>query len=219
VRLRGFELPAGSKVLSRAAQPALRLAFYGDSITQGTNVLCPVSGSDCADATLDYAWLVARHFRAALDQVGFGSQGVTRGGNGNVPAAGRALAYNFERSLASRRPADVVVVNQGTNDAIAGESAAEIESAYSDYLKKLRERYPRAQIMALEPFGFLGIAFPSATDAVKAAVRRSHDPRIHYVSTRGWLGPTDFTEGLHPNTAGHRKAAARLVDVMQDLIS
>ncbi len=34
---------------------------------------------------------------------------------------------------------------------------------------------------------------------------------------RGRLGPGDFTEGLRPYSAGHRKAALRLVEVVDRL--
>jgi hypothetical protein len=31
---------------------------------------------------------------------------------------------------------------------------------------------------------------------------------VVFVSTRGWLLPPDFTEGLHPHDMGHQKATA-----------
>ena len=211
LQLEGFELPAGSTVLRPPAAPKTRLTFLGDSITQGVNILCPVPGPTCADATLDYAWLVADAFSAGLEQVGFGAQGVTTAGNGNVPPAAQALDLNFHDSPASPWEPDVVVINQGTNDSQAGPVA--IRTAYLQYLHRVRQRYPQALVLALEPLGLFGQG-SSAGLPIQQAVATFGDPRVEYVSTTGWTGALDFTEGLHPNAEGHRKLAARLIDVI-----
>jgi lysophospholipase L1-like esterase len=211
LQFEGFELPAGSAVRNPPAEPEVRLTFLGDSITQGVNILCPIPGSDCADATLDYAWLVAYAFGAGLEQVGFGAQGVTRGGNGNVPPAGEALDFNFAGSSASAWDPQVVVINQGTNDSFNDADA--IEPAYTEYLRKVRHRYPAALILALEPVGFAGRG-TAASEPIQQAVTAFGDDQVEYVSTRDWTGPLDFTEGLHPNTAGHQTIAERLKTII-----
>jgi lysophospholipase L1-like esterase len=218
LQLTGFDLPGGT-VLGDPPPPAssLRFTFLGDSITQGVNILCPVPGSDCADGTLDYAWRVAGAFGAQLEQVGFGAQGVTKGGGGNVPPASEALGFNFEGSPASPFDANVVVINQGTNDAGAGASSGEIAAKYLEYLRKVRARYPNSFIVALETFGFQGTVTGSASAGIQSAVEQFGDPRTKYVSTRGWLGPGDFTEGLHPNDQGHQKATAHLIETIRQL--
>lgn len=214
VQFEGFELPAGSAVRNPPAESEVRLTFLGDSITQGVNILCPVPGSGCADATLDYAWLVADEFGAGLEQVGFGAQGVTRAGNGNVPPAGRALDFNFAGSPAARWDAQVVVINQGTNDGLA--VPASLQIAYLEYLRKVRHRYPGALILALEPLGLFGQG-TSMSEPARRAVTAFGDARVTFISTRGWTGPLDFTEGVHPNAEGHRKVAERLVATMTDV--
>lgn len=191
------------------------MTFLGDSITQGVNIVCPVPGSDCADATLDYAWLVAGVFGAGLEQVGFGGQGVTHGGNGSVPAAGEALDLTFAGSPAAPWEPQVVVINQGTNDFLLADPMT-IETAYLEYLRKVRQRYPDAQMIALEPVGFFG-AGTTASEPIQRAVAAFGDDRVDYVSTRGWTEAQDFTEGIHPNTEGHRKMAERLVEVITGL--
>jgi lysophospholipase L1-like esterase len=218
LQLTGFDLPSGT-VLDSPPAPAssLRFTFLGDSITQGVNILCPVPGSDCADGTLDYAWRVADAFGTQLEQVGFGAQGVTRGGNGGVPPASGALDFNFEGSPAGPFDANVVVINQGTNDAIGQASSDEIAAKYLEYLHKVRARYPNSFIIALETFGFQGTVTGSASAGIQSAVEQFGDPRTKYVSTRGWLGPGDFTEGLHPNDQGHQKATARLIETITQL--
>lgn len=116
------------------------LAFYGDSITQGVMALCEVNTSDCADGTAAYPTLVADALHASLTQVGFGRQGVIQTGNGGVPAASDAYGWNYAGSRAdSDRRADVIVVNQGTNDATFG--SAEFRAAYRAYLTRLGQAH------------------------------------------------------------------------------
>lgn len=74
------------------------MLFLGDWITQGVRAMGPQIGPDGADATTDYAWLVGNAFHSDFQQVGFGAQGITHGGNGNVPAAAASLLFNYQGS-------------------------------------------------------------------------------------------------------------------------
>jgi lysophospholipase L1-like esterase len=214
LELTGLALSPGATLDAPPPAPTVRMTFLGDSITQGINVLCEGSGSTCADGTRDYAWLVAAAFGAGLEQVGFGSQGVTKGGGGNVPAAGPALDFDFQGSPSTPWPADVVVINQGTND--YGNSPLAVRDAYLDYLRRVRAHYPHALIVALEPFGIGGVA-STASVPIQQAVSEFADPRTDFVSTRGWLLPPDFTEQIHPNVTGHEKAAKQLAQAISQL--
>lgn len=55
-------------------------------------------------------------------------------------------------------------------------------------------------------------------DAIRAAAQDVGDPRTEFIPTRGWLGPADFTDPLHPSAAGQAKAAARLIEVVRSRI-
>ncbi|MEU9171092.1 SGNH/GDSL hydrolase family protein [Streptomyces sp. NPDC048420] len=185
------------------------LAFYGDSITQGVMALCEVNTSDCADGTAAYPTLVADALHASLTQVGFGRQGVIQTGNGGVPAASEAYGWNYAGSRARPdRGADVIVVNQGTNDAASG--AAEFRAAYRAYLAQLRSAAPHARILALRPFD------GSHAADIAAVVDELGDRRVEFVDTTGWLDPAvgDFNGTVHPSVQGHRKAAERLIDLI-----
>lgn len=208
VQLTGFVLGPGTVLDQPPAAPDRRFSFLGDSITQGVNLHCPTTESECADGTLAYPWLVAGTFGAQLEQVGFGGQGVTTGGGGGVPPAQDAVDLDHAGSPAAPFDADVVVVNQTTNDASA--PSEQVRSGYVELLRAVRGRYPRATIVALEPLG-LGGAASLTSPEVEAAVAEVDDQRAVFVTTRGWLGPQHFTEELHPNAAGHREVARRLV--------
>lgn len=197
------------RVLDQQGGDVQELAFYGDSVTQGVMALCDVNTSDCADGTAAYPTLVADALHASLTQVGFGRQGVIQTGNGGVPAASDAYGWNYAGSRAdSDRRADVIVVNQGTNDAVFG--SAEFRTAYRAYLEKLRAAAPHARILALRPF--------DGTHAgdIAAVVGELADPRTEFVDTTGWLDAAegDFHGTVHPSAQGHRKAADRLISLI-----
>ncbi|MEU6372925.1 GDSL-type esterase/lipase family protein [Streptomyces sp. NPDC046909] len=181
-------------------------AFYGDSITQGVMALCEVNTSDCADGTAAYPTLVADALHASLTQVGFGRQGVIQTGNGGVPTASDAYGWNYAGSRAdSDHRADVIVVNQGTNDAAWGSD--DFRAAYRAYLTRLRASAPHARILALRPFN------GTHAEDVAAVVAELADARTEFVDTTDWLSVAggDFNGTVHPSVQGHRKVADRLI--------
>jgi lysophospholipase L1-like esterase len=221
-----FEPGPGTVIGPAPALPERRLSFLGDSITQGVASRCVVNsdgvtapagtpeGSDCTDATVDYAWRTAGVFGAALEQVGFGEQGVTVGGAGRVPPAPQTVGLDFAGAPAAAFDADAVVLNFGTNDLLANASSEQIREAYLELLRAVRAHYPRSRILALGIFGAGGTDTGMVNNAISAAVFQFGDLSTAYISTRGWLEPTDFTDSIHPNDSGHRHATERLADVI-----
>ncbi|WP_329116962.1 GDSL-type esterase/lipase family protein [Streptomyces sp. NBC_01465] len=213
VALTGLAPDPGARILPQRPSKRLELAFYGDSITQGVMALCDVNTSDCADGTAAYPTLVADALRAKLTQVGFGRQGVIQTGNGGVPAASGAYGWNFAGSRADPdRDADVVVVNQGTNDAAS--APADFRAAYLTYLRQLRSAAPHARILALRPFN------GTHADDIAAVVAQLADNHVEFVYTVGWLSPADgdFHGDVHPSEQGHRKVADHLLTLIRTTI-
>jgi lysophospholipase L1-like esterase len=197
-------------VLNQRVRHSARLVFYGDSITQGVMALCDINTSDCADGTAAYPTLVADALHASLTQVGFGRQGVIRTGNGGVPDASDSYGWNYAGSRASSdRHADVIVVNQGTNDASYG--SGEFRAAYRAYLGRLRAAAPHARILALRPFN------GAHADDIATVVGELADARTEFVDTTDWLSLADgdFNGTVHPSAQGHRKVADRLLAVLR----
>jgi lysophospholipase L1-like esterase len=230
LRLAGFDLEGGA-LEQPPPPPDVRFTFLGDSITQGVASRCVVepdqvesspgapTASDCADATLDYAWRVAGEFGAQLEQVGFGGQGVTTAGAGHVPPAPQSLDWNFADSPAAPFDAHVVVINQGTNDFLDNVPRAQIQAAYLDLLRRVRARYPDARIIALAIFGAAGgTETGDVNAAIRGAVFQMGDLRTTYVPTRNWLTPVaDFSDSIHPNDGGHRKVTEHLAQAITNL--
>ena len=204
-------LPGVSKWLGWSSG-APKMEFYGDSITQGVRALAMTAEPSGNDGTRDYAYLIGKAFDANFNQVGFGSQGITRGGGGSVPMAGLSFGFNFGGSPADPTfIPDVVVINQGTNDSAA--TSATFVPLYTTFLQTVRAKYPSAWILAMRPFR--GDHAADISNVVTALA----DSRIVYIDTTGWLlgNNVDYTEtgaGLHPNEAGHAKAARLLIPII-----
>ncbi|HEY8924954.1 MAG TPA: GDSL-type esterase/lipase family protein, partial [Polyangia bacterium] len=108
--------------------------------------------------------------------------------------------------------ADMVVVNEGTNDSSA--AAATFRTGYAEYLTTIRTAYPNARIVALRPFnGSQAASIKAEVDARNAA----GDMRVYYVDTTGWLGSSDYDDGLHPNVQGSGKAATALAAALKKI--
>ena len=206
--LTGLLVDPGAGTLPLPAATGPRMAFFGDSITQGVRAVGAQIGPNGADATADYAWPTGTAFGAQFAQVGFGAQGIVVNGGGSVPNAGNAFALNFQGSPAD--PAFVpqaVVINQGTND--GGASSATFRPAYLAYLRQVRAAWPEAWIFAMRPFNGAHAA------DIGGAVADAADARIVFVDTTDWLpARSEFTDGLHPTAAAHVVAARRLIDVI-----
>ncbi|MFG1913093.1 GDSL-type esterase/lipase family protein [Kribbella sp. NPDC048928] len=181
-----------------------RLEFYGDSITQGVRALSEHSESEGADGTATYAYLTARAFGGTSYQVGFGSQGVSRPGNGEVPPGVDSFGWNFAGSPAERvEPSDVVVLNLGVND-----PTLEIEE-YAAYVRRVRAAYPATTIVSLTPFS------GKHADTIQAAVKSLDDPNLICIDSTGWITEDDCIDQVHPSVAGHVKIAAQLIPALE----
>jgi lysophospholipase L1-like esterase len=207
--LTGFQLAPGAVTLPPPAPEDRRVEFLGDSITQGVRAAGPELGVAGSDATKDYAWLTGKALRTDFRQVGFGAQGITRPGGGEVPPSGQALPFNFAGSpVDPTYVPDAVVVNQGTNDGLSGVDPVVFQAAYLDYLRQIRAAWPDAWIFAMRPLGgYYAQEIAAAASAVDRAV---------YVDTTGWVTATDHTDGLHPSYAGHLRVAHRLAPIIAD---
>ena len=200
----GLVLDVKSRLRLSGRPGGPRLEFYGDSITQGVRSLSEHPESEGADGTTSYAYLTARAFGATAYQVGFGSQGISKPGNGEVPAGVDSFGWNFAGSPAERvEPSDVIVVNLGVND-----PTLEIEE-YADYVRRVRAAYPSATIVALTPFS------GKHAETIQAAVKTVDDPDLVCVDSTGWITEDDCTDLVHPTVAGHAKIAAHLVEALE----
>ncbi len=205
----GFDVVGGA-LLPTARPVRLKIEFIGDSLTEGVRVIADGTDPQHTNGRLAYPCLTANAMGAEWRQVGFGHQGLLQTGHGNVPKAADSFDWVYATVPRDAWVADMVVLNQGTNDRDASSTAFRPE--FARYLGILRKGYPQAKIFVLRTFG----GYREADIAVEVAARvTAGDTQMFYVDTTGWLLAADFTEGLHPNIVGHQKATAALVPILK----
>jgi lysophospholipase L1-like esterase len=192
------------------------MEILGDSITEGLYIWTSHNGQTTApwraDAPISYAALTAQSVGAEWRQVGFGGQGLTKGGSSNVPPANDTFNWIYQGAARGSWQPDLVVVNRGTNDGEA--SATVFRPAYTTFIGSIRAGYPNAKIAAMRPFnGAHAAEIKAEVDARRAA----GDTRIFYLDTTGWIGSSDTTDGTHPNQQGSQKAVTALTAAIHSM--
>jgi lysophospholipase L1-like esterase len=214
----GFTVTGGALVPT-ARPERVRMEILGDSITEGVALHAQgPQGQNTpnwrTDGPRGYASLTAQKMNAEWRQVGFGRQGLTIGGNGGVPEAPDAFDWFYEGVARDDWQADLVVINQGTNDQFSNVSGPTFAPAYLSLLEQVRAAYPEAKIAAMRP---LSGGFATEIQAQIATRQAGGDTKVFYIDTAGWTAPGDFTDGVHPNESGSVKIADQLVTALQAL--
>ena len=198
------------------------IEFVGDSITEG--VLVDYDYKEYAhfrydieqqnfpystDACATYAWLTAEKLDLRPCIMGFGAVGVTRGGQGRVPAATQAYPYNYDGSPITRKKPDIVVLNHGTNDTRS--NVPNFLEKYELMLDIIREHNPEAVVVSLSPFS-------GKHHEVLGTLIKDYNERkganVYFVDTFGWISP----EPLHPLRDGHKTVADNFAPILEKII-
>jgi hypothetical protein len=110
---------------------------------------------------------------------------------------------------AGKYTADLVVISGGRED-LAG--AGDEEAIVQAYLGSVRQAYPAAKIVVLEPF-WSSFQPPDPILELRREVRRAAGANdVLYLRTSGWLSEDGIDkDGVHPNAEGHRELAEHLV--------
>ena len=206
--------------LEKTAPAAHRMEFLGDSITAGTGVYFYDAGFGGTHSYFTYANMTA-------DALGADYYSVANGGwkfsqslapNDSIGAIYEKVsmhdatlgAYDF-----SWQP-EVIVINLGTNDAIAGrKNTAYTEETYiadaATLLDKVRKNNPDAQIIWVYAM-MLTERKAWVQNAVEAYAE--NDSKVHYLELKGNMAG----RGDHPNLDGHITAAQMLIEAISDLM-
>jgi lysophospholipase L1-like esterase len=204
----GLVLDSGATTVA-PARPARLLEFIGDSITVGT--------TSSKNALTAYGWLTGEQLKAAHTQIAEGGACLVSAADGCTGMADRFLRMNTPAGSPfwdfSRYQADAVVINLGTNDVGHGVSTTTFQTVYTQLLRDIRAKYPRAAILALQTFTK---RYAAQTQAAVQTVTAAGDRNTFFVPTDGWLPAGGLSDSVHPNDAGHRAIAARLAPVITD---
>jgi lysophospholipase L1-like esterase len=194
------QLPASSSQAEETTAP-LRAVFIGDSWVGGAGI----EGGGPMDG---YAGITSKALGWNSTYLTGGGTGYTRGNiEGEGPFIDRAQA-------AIDAAPDVVIVQGSSNDYDA--TSATIEAAADALFAQLRAGLPDAKLYVI------GVSDSPSTDRAAMDVSREAVAKAAaanggtFIDSNGWLDlTTDFTDGFHPNPAGHQKVADRLVDELQ----
>ena len=196
------------------------IEFIGDSITEGVltdgdysskpahtlDQFCrPYQDDNCAT----YASLTAKRLNLRPIFQAYGAVGLTRSGCGSVPRAGAIYPYVYEGTDYTGEKPDIVVINHGAND--RGASAEEYLMRYEELIDMIFERTPDTVVVCLG--AFCG-AFKNDLPAFAEKYNASHEKKIHYVSSEGWVP----LEPLHPLRDGHKIIAEHFAPILKEII-
>ena len=233
-------------------EPKYRLEFVGDSITSGEGTIGAVGEEDWISAFFSamntYPCMVADALSAEYRVVSQSGWGIVTSWDGIVQnkippyytqvcglltgernaSLGALEDYDFN----AWQP-DAVIINLGTNDATAIQSAAELgqewagtrdieevkkilTAAIRDFLKTVRSCNPGAQI--IWGYGMLGDSFlPVIREAVESYAEQTADARIHFLQLPDTT-PDTVGRRLHPGVKAHRNAARIIEEYLKKLL-
>ena len=212
--LQGLQLDVGAKTLPSPPRPIIE--FIGDSIT--------AFGGPDGVPIANYAWQSAEALGADHTQIAFSGVALTSGfgclpdKTGQDVQSFRLKNFNHLDDKtpwnSSYQPA-MVVINLGQNDQCGSEPNETLTASYLSFLRALRAKLPRTQIVALRPFGG-----PYA-DAIRKAVETfgaNGDKKVGFVDTSGWLEKDDYLDGVHPTLPSNVKVARLLAPILKTML-
>ena len=233
-------------------EPEYRLEFVGDSITSGEGTMGAVGEEDWISAFFSamntYPCMVADALSAEYRVISQSGWGIVTSWDGiaqnKIPpyykqvcglltgernaSLGALEDYDFN----AWQP-DAVIINLGTNDATAIQSAAELgqewagtrdieevkkilTAAIRDFLKTVRSCNPGAQI--IWGYGMLGDSFlPVIREAVESYAEQTADSQIHFLQLPDTT-PDTVGSRLHPGVKAHRNAARIIEEYLKKIL-
>jgi lysophospholipase L1-like esterase len=206
--------------------PTRRIEILGDSITcgygnEGADAFCNFS-ADTENHYMTYGAMAARTVGAQLSTVAWSGKGVifNYGDDTSQP-----LPTLYERTVATEpgaydfpSPADVVVINLGTNDFSTDNDPSEEQfvPAYVALLENVRAHHPNALILPTLAPGLGGSDETTALTYIDSAITQRNndgDAMVRFADLR--TASTGFGCDYHPSIATHEAMASLLVSVLQ----
>ena len=240
----GVELIDNTELLAPPSRSARHLLFIGDSVTCGEgvngNANCKEPERDFSsgrwemirpryDAYHSYGMQLGRRLDAETKLVCYGGRGLVRDYRG-LTAADNVLTVPQIADLAvpmdepservkweaTKWQPDAIFISVGTNDFNLEKTKPLDETSwvgeYVKFLAHLRTEYPKAQIIVTE--GAI-VTDPLLAKMVKQAAEGAHDPMVHYVASKHYVG---YACDAHPTGAEHRQMADDFEPVLRSTL-
>ena len=141
---------------------------------------------------------------------------INAGVSGDTSAAGLS---RLDWSLADRP--DAAVVELGSNDALRGLSPAQTEKNLSAILARLKQKHVPVLLLGMKAPRNLGPQYARAFDAIYPKLAKKYDTLLYPFVLEGVaLNPKlNQADGMHPNPAGARLIADRLLPDVKTLVA
>lgn len=219
------------------------IEFIGDSITCGYGADDPdkshTFSTKTEDVTKAFAYKTAQVLDADYSMVSFSGYGIISGYSDGekkvtqqaLPKYYTKLGYSWspnglfapsdiEWDFSKRQP-DVIVINLGTNDDSYTQNhkdrQEEYGAAYTEFLKKVREKNPDAKIVCA--FGVMGDRlFPYVQLAVDNYTAETGDGNVSTLKFDVQQAADGYSADWHPSITTHDKAAAKLTEYLKTLL-
>ena len=191
--------------LSPAAEDAVTVVFFGDSLTAGYGL---------ESQSLAYPALVG----ARLEEAGVPVRVVNAGVSGETSAGGRS---RIDWTLANSSP-DVFVLALGANDGLRGTPVDAMRENLGAILEAVRDAAPGARLVVagMEALPNYGAEYTEAFREVFPAVAREHGAAFVPFLLEGVAGQAGLNQddGVHPTARGQRIMAETVLEVVGPLV-
>ena len=183
--------------------------YFGDSLTEGVNVLGTGGNNNVESATQAYSYWTARNLNSIRYCIGYGGSGITK--TGSFRPCIDAINYYKDGVSTDVYYPDYIVINHGVND-YATVSSADFCAAYKTVIDRLRIKYPGVYIFMVYPF--MASTNTKYVDGM-TALADLYD-NVYFINTLGWNGET--TDGTHLSANGAKnngeKLASEIIKVL-----
>ena len=224
----GLTIDAGGSLLPMYSNPAL-VAFYGDSLTNGENMLGSSSLPTQQDACIN--WTKKACEMAGFNHIAYGysGAGLVKSGLGTsftqfgVPLF--ATSFGLAASGISSRTITptFIVFGYGTNDHGQSVSQSTFQTAYLAALTAIVAAYPSAIIIpTVWPSMAAGTgpgSYAANVTAAVTALASTNCPTGNILDVSGSFISADYSDGVHLNVAGHTKMAGLVAAKIQALVT
>lgn len=233
---KGFYIDKDAKLLKYNDIPERKIEFIGNSITcgygnEGSTPDCDFS-AQTENSYMSYASILARNFNADFTMIAYSGKGVVRNYGDKKPESEKPLPAYYQQTRAadndstwdfSRWQPDLVVINLGTNDFSTKPHPHKTTfiRAYSALISQVRRNYNNPVILCIcGPFiGNPCCRWEQEIIEYYRAMQNAGD--IYFVQIPKALikNPDDLGCDAHPNIRGHKKMAAHLIPIVENIMN
>ena len=214
---------SGGGLLAPKPSPDRRIEMIGDSLTAGAgvegNAACPGGINAFTNNYLAYGSIAARAVGADVVTIAWSGIGVFRnsdGGTTNVMPTRYPFSIPNDNTLwdFTKYLPQVVVLNLGTNDFGPGDPGTDYETAYVNFIKTVRSKYPAANFILIDMYGGVRL---TRINTVVSTLKSGGDNKVEALSVS--MAQNNLGCGMHPNVAGQAAMGAVLTTRLKSLMN